>query len=415
MKTLLLNTYDAQGGAGIATYRIHKALRSAGVDSLMYVQNRSCSDYTVLGPSRWARIPAYFRPHLDSFPNKFFKNAKPELFSTSWVPDRLLDKINAIRPDLVHLFWINGGFARIETLGKIRQPAIWTMHDMWPFTGGCHYDDGCGKFSGLCGSCPSLYSSVENDISRRVIRRKLKSWVNWKVTVVATSQWLAKEARLSSVLCDKEIYVIPNAVDTDRYKPVPKNIARTIYNLPQDKMLIMFSAFAATSHPRKGGHLLVPALERIVRDSGKTEIELVIVGASQPEVPINFGVPVHYMGHFSDEISQAVLYSAADVLVAPSMQENLSNTVVEALSCGTPVVAFNIGGMPDMIAHKTNGYLAKAFSVEELAAGILWVLSDGDNLSRLSSEARKSAIQKYAFSIIGKKYYELYQRVLGSI
>lgn len=413
VKPLLLNTYDAQGGAGIATYRIHQALRSIGIDSILRVQSQKSDDYTVIGPSGWHRIPAMLRPYLDSLPNRFFKRAKKELFSVAWVPDRLLGSIAEISPDLVHLFWVNNGFLRLETPGKIKQPCIWTLHDMWPFTGGCHYDDGCARFMYSCGSCPSVYSSSNNDVSRRILRRKLSSWSDWDVTVVATSKWLAERASVSAVFRNRDIRVVPNAIDIEVYKPIPKSVARMIYNLPQDKRIIIFSAFASTSHPRKGGHLLMEAIERIANSHFAPDVELVIVGASIPEKPRDLGMPVHYMGHFSDEISQVVLYSAADVLVAPSMQENLSNTVLEALACGTPVVAFHIGGMPDMISHKKNGYLAEPFATEDLAEGILWVLNDDDRLAQLSNAARNSVTETYSFPIVAARYLELYGDVLG--
>jgi glycosyltransferase involved in cell wall biosynthesis len=413
VKPLLLNTYDGQGGAGIATYRIHRALRSIGVDSKLLVQSSKGDDHTVTSPQGWDRVPARLRPYLDKLPNRFFRRTKPELFSVAWVPDRVLDRIGEIAPDLVHLFWVNNGFVRLETLGRIRQPSVWTLHDMWPFTGGCHYDDGCGRFSDRCGHCPSIYSTTERDVSRRVLERKLGAWKDWDVTVVATSEWLAEEARASMIFRDRDVRVIPNAIDIDTYKPIPKDVARSIYNLPRNKRIVMFSAFAATSHPRKGGHLLMHAIEQIASTHAAADIELVIVGASMPEHPKDFGIPVHYMGHFGDEISQVVLYSAADVLVAPSMQENLSNTVLEALACGTPVVAFRIGGMPDLIEHQTNGYLAQAFEPADLAAGILWVLDGDDRHAQLSARARAGVTATYTFEMIAQRYAALYRELLG--
>jgi glycosyltransferase involved in cell wall biosynthesis len=414
MKPLLLNTYDGQGGAGIATYRIHRALRSMGIDSQLLVQSRKGDDPTVCGPVGWEKLAARLRPHLDNIPNRFMRRAKPELFSVAWVPDHILDRLEKANPDLVHLFWLNNGLVRLENLGKIRQPTVWTLHDMWPFTGGCHYDDGCGRFVERCGCCPSIYSEADRDISRRIIQRKLNAWRDWDLTVVATSEWLANEARASTVFRDRDVRVIPNAVDIDTYKPISKYVARTIFNLPQNKRIIMFSAFAATSHPRKGGHLLMDAIDRIARTNAAADIELVIVGASEPKHSKDFGIPVHYMGHFSDEVSQVVLYSASDVLVAPSMQENLSNTVMEALACGTPVVAFRIGGMPDMVEHQANGYLAQAFEPDDLAHGILWVLDTDDRLEKLSARARASVVETFAFPLIAKRYVSLYQERLGA-
>jgi len=413
LKPLLINTYDGQGGAGIATYRIHRALRSIGVDSKLLVQSRKVDDYTVLEPKGNGRFTARIRPHLDALPNRFFSRTKPELFSVAWLPDTLLERIYDASPDLVHLFWINNGFVRLENLGKIRQPSVWTLHDMWPFTGGCHYDDGCGRYIDRCGHCPSIYSIKERDLSRRIFQRKIDSWRDWDVTVVATSEWLAKEARASSIFRDRDVRVIPNAIDIETFRPIPRHIARSIFKLPQSKRIIMFSAFSATTHPRKGGHLLLTAIEQIVNSYGTNDVELVILGSSRPEHSKDLGIPVHYMGHFADDISQVLLYSAADVLVAPSMQENLSNTVLEALACGTPVVSFCIGGMPDMIKHQVNGYLAQAFEPDDLAAGIMWVLDNDDRLKQLSENARLQVAERYTFEKIARSYESLYGELLG--
>jgi glycosyltransferase involved in cell wall biosynthesis len=413
MTPLLLNTYDAQGGAGIATYRIHRALWSIGIETRLMVQSSKRDVVGVDGPVGWQRLSARLRPHIDNIPNRFFRKSKPEHFSVAWLPGDVLARIEKINPDLVHLFWVNNGFIRLENLGRISQPSVWTLHDMWPFTGGCHYDDACGRFTEHCGRCPSIYSESNHDISHHTFKRKLNAWKNWDVTIVATSDWLAKEARSSTLFRDRDIRVIPNAIDIDTYKPISKSIARSIFNLPSNKRIVMFSAFSATSHPRKGGHLLMTAVEQIARTNAAADIELIVVGASAPKQPKDFGIPVHYMGNFDDEISQVVLYSAADVLVAPSMQENLSNTVMEALACGTPVVAFQIGGMPDMVEHQANGYLAQAFDSNDLAQGILWVLDTDDRLEKLSARARASVVETFSFPLIAGRYDALYRELLG--
>jgi glycosyltransferase involved in cell wall biosynthesis len=302
---------------------------------------------------------------------------------------------------------------RIETLKKFKQPIIWTLHDMWPFTGGCHYDDECGKFRQACGNCPVLHSDNGLDLSQRVLARKLKSWGSLPIVVVATSNWLADMAKSSSLFKNQRIEVIPNGIDTERYKPLDKHIAREAYNLPQDKHLILFSAFNATSDKRKGNQFLLPALAKLSRLGWGADTELVIIGASKPETAPDLGMTVHYMGQMYDEISQVLLYSAADVVVAPSMQENLSNTVMESLSCGTPVVAFHIGGMPDMIEHQINGYLAKPFEANDLAEGIMWVLGNPGRTHLLSKQARQSVLERYALDVIASNYLSLYQSVIG--
>jgi len=286
------------------------------------------------------------------------------------------------------------------------------LHDMWPFTGGCHYDDECGEFQDSCGKCPALGSDLDYDLSRYLWKRKHKAWEHIPIVVVATSHWLANMARLSSLFKDKRVEVIPNGIDTDTYKPINKEVARAALNLPQDKRLVLFSAFGAVSDKRKGSHLLLPALEKMSEIGWGLKTELLIIGASQPENPPEIGMPVHYMGHLSDEISQVLLYSAADVVVAPSMQENLSNTVMESLACGTPVVAFNIGGMPDMIDHKANGYLADPFDSNDLANGIMWILENDSRLDLLSQCARQVAVDRYALKVVAGRYLALYKSLV---
>lgn len=413
MNLLMLNAFDDQGGAAIATYRLHSGLRSIGIDSKLLVQKKGTDDYSVIGPrARWKRMAVALRPYLDRLPANFYPARQSSLFSTAWFPDGLASEIAEMNPDIVHLFWLNAGFFRIETLKNIRQPIVWTLHDMWPLTGGCHYDEECGRFQTSCGNCPQLNSEKERDLSRRVWARKKESWREANMVVVATSQWLAQMARSSSLLGARRIEVIPNGIDVDVYKPIDKATARAAYNLPKEKCLILFSAFGAISDKRKGNHFLMEALKGLLNTSLRDRIELVLVGASEPAQIPDFGFKVHYMGQLKDEVSQVLLYSAADVVVAPSVQENLSNTVMESLACGTPVVAFNIGGMPDMIEHRRNGYLAAPFDVGDLAEGMAWVLADEMRHEELSANARKTVVERYSLPIVAERYQQLYKSLL---
>ncbi|MDF1579141.1 MAG: glycosyltransferase family 4 protein, partial [Desulfobulbales bacterium] len=366
-------------------------MRATGIDSHLLVQGKKTDDPSVIGPrTQWQKIQAVLRPNIENAATFLNKKPPETLFSTAWFPDKLSSNVIEFDPDMVHLFWINHGFLRIESIKKFNKPVIWTLHDMWPFTGGCHYDDECGKFRQSCGDCPVLHSGRERDLSRRVWQRKQRAWAGLPMVVVATSHWLAEMARASSLFKDKRIEVIPNGIDTERYKPIDKEAARAAYNLPRDKRLILFSAFSATSDKRKGHQYLVQALDKIAQEGWGAKAELVIIGASRPENPPDMGMKVHYMGSLHDEISQVLLYSAADVVVAPSMQENLSNTVMESLACGTPVVAFNIGGMPDMIDHQKTGYLAAPFESDDLAEGIIRVIENRERRELLSRQARQT-------------------------
>lgn len=413
MRVLLLNTYDIQGGAAIATYRLHKGLRNSGVNSLLLVQTKRSDDFTVIGSqTKTERLLSQVRPYLDALITKLYRSKKRELFSPALVPDFLAKKVTKLHPKIIHLFWVAGGFFKIETLAHLPAPIVWTLHDMWPLTGGCHYDDECGNFKDSCGKCPLLMSEKTRDLSHYILSRKIDSWDSLPIVVVATSQWLAEMARASTVFRNKRIEVIPNGIDAERYKPIDKIVSRQTWGLPQDKHLILFSAFSATSDKRKGNQFLAPALEMIAAEGWGNDTELVIIGASKPDKPIDFGMKVHYIGNLGDEISQVLLYSSVDVTVAPSMQENLSNTVMESLSCGTPVVAFNIGGMPDLIDHQKTGYLATPFEVNDLANGIKWILEDKERQRRLSQAARTSVLEKYPLDKVANQYIELYRDLL---
>lgn len=415
MKLLMLNTHDGGGGAAIATYRLHRGLRSIGVNSQLMVSNKKTDDPAVIGPepqTLWQRVMARFYSRRDlRISNKFLARGK-NLFSPARSPDNLVVRVKTVNPDLVHLFWVNAGFMKIESVKQFKKPIVWTLHDMWPFTGGCHYDDGCGRFQQTCGKCPILNSEDELDLSRRIWERKQKYWRGVPIVVVATSHWLAEMARSSSLFKDQRIEVIPNGIDTDKYKPLDKQAARETYNLPQDKYLILFSAFNVTTDKRKGNQFLVPALKKMALAGWGERTELVVIGTSVPENPPDLGMKVHYMGYLHDEVSQVLLYSAADVTVAPSMQENLSNTVMESLSCGTPVVAFNIGGMPDMVDHECSGYLASPFESDDLATGMMWVLENKARHEILSQRARKTVIERYALKAVANKYLALYRDIL---
>lgn len=414
MKLALINTFDHKGGAAIATYRLHCGLRSIGIGSHLLVQKKNTEAHNVIGPvTTREKIIAIFRPYLDAIHTKMYPKREKVFFSPAWLPDRLATKVAALHPDLVHLSWVSNGYLNIETLRKFKPPVVWTLHDMWPFTGGCHYDNGCGKFQQACGKCPILHSKHERDLSRRVWERKRRNWKDVPIVIVAPSNWLANMARASSLFKDQRTLVIPNGLDTEQYKPVDKLVARDVYNLPRSKQLMLFSAFSATSDKRKGNQYLNQAIEQLSRSGRGADIELVILGASRPVNPPDMGMKVHYMGCLHDEISKVLLYSAVDVMVAPSIQENLSNTVMESLACGIPVIAFNIGGMPDMIDHRINGYLATPFESTDLATGIMWIIENKNRHDMLSQHARQTVVSRYSLKAVANQYRALYQEILN--
>lgn len=410
MKVLHLNTTDIEGGAARAARRLHLGLREMDVQSHMLVRGKYGSG---AGISSSKTLPSMVTAKLERVPVSRYRDRKAPMFSSQLFPGFVGKKIEGLDPDIINLHWICDGYVPISLLGQLKQPLVWTLHDMWPFTGGCHYSQECNRFMDACGACPHLGSSKERDLSRRIWQKKQRAWKNLNLTVVALCQWMADLSQKSSLFRDVPVEIIPNGIDIQAYRPLDKMAARRFLGLPEDKQLVLFGALKATGDARKGFHLLKPALQQLARLDSTQDTELVIFGSSTPDNPPDFGRPAHYLGSFSDDISLAMIYSAADVFVAPSVQENLANTVVEALACGTPCVAFDIGGMPDMIDSETNGYLARPYETEDLAKGIAWVLQH--NRDRiLDINARSTAEKKFSLETQARAYSRLYDKILSS-
>lgn len=400
IQPLLINTYDPKGGGGVAraAYRLHQGLIQLGVDSKMLVQDQRIDDRTVKSaPNKVAQRMWKARPVLDALPLQFYRNRQsyPARLSVQWLPDIITSRIAALNPDVVNLHWIGDGFVAAEALSEFNKPIVWTLHNMSAFTGGCCYSQECDRYTKSCGNCPILGHNKSWDLSRWVWQRKAKAGPNLKLTVLTPSKWLADSAKSSSLLKNSNIRVIPNGLDTGTYKPCDRQTARNILNLPQDRQLILFSALNSTSKKRKGFPLLLQALKQLSNYENSHNWELIVFGTSQPKEKQDIDLKTRYLGTLSDDIFLAIIYAAADVFVAPSVQDNLPNAAMEALACGTPCVAFKIGGMPDLIEHKQNGYLAHPFATEDLAQGIAWVLESRQRWQVLSSRAREKVEQEF--------------------
>ena len=412
MKILIVNTSDIQGGAARAAYRLHKALLSSGVDSQMLVQSKSSDDYTVqtMASTKIQKGLNKLRPTLDSIPVRFYKNKTKTPFAASWLPfSGVVDKINEINPDVVHLHWICGGMIRVEDIARIKAPIVWSLHDMWAFTGGCHYDEECGGYEKECGNCKVLGSDKQNDLSKKIFHRKHKSFNAKKdMTIVGLSRWLNDASKNSILLKDKKHINLPNPVDTTTFKPFDKEKSRELWSLPKDKNLVLFGAMGATSDPRKGFKELSEAMTKMQQTD---DVEFVVFGSSKPQNAPDFGFKTHYLGSLADDVSLVTLYSAVDVMIVPSLQENLSNAIMESLACGTPVVGFDIGGNSDMIEHKQNGYLVKPFDTTDLKDGIEWILN-ATNYDELCVNAREKVVRESDSEVVAKKYINLYKEIL---
>lgn len=415
MKIIHICKSDTQGGAARAAFRIHQASLKLGIDSEMWVDDVQSGQERIIGPEGNSRL---LRNKLNSLSSEVLRRLlttdnqvlhSPELFSSAWVK-----RINNSDADIVHLHWVQGGMLSVRDIPKINKPIVWTIHDMWPFCGAEHYSkdrrwvDGYTKFNR-----PQGESGI--DLNRWTWKRKLKKWTK-PIQIVSPSKWIDTCVKESALMNTWPSTVVPNPIDTEKWKPISKEISRNILGLPQDATLVLFGAVGGQSDERKGFDLLNEALHHLENNltAKKLNIELVVLGQSAPMPEDNIQLKSHYFGHLHDDISIRILLNAADVVVVPSRQDNLPNICLEALGCGTPLVAFDIGGFKDIIDHNSNGYLAHPFDTKDLAEGILCISNAAaDKQEKISIASRKSATDRYSYKLIAQKYIEIYLSVLS--
>ncbi|GFO55616.1 glycosyl transferase [Geomonas sp. Red276] len=414
MKIIAVNSSDTFGGAARAAYRLHQGLLGLGVESRMLVQRKFSDDPTVLGPQGvLGRGMGLARNVLDRLPLALYRSRCDAPFSPGLVPSPTVGELNRLAPDIVHLHWIGEGMASIASLPRIVAPVVWTLHDSWPFTGGCHVPHGCGSFRERCGRCPQLGSSLGCDLSRLLWGMKEQSVRRLKPVMVAPSRWLAGRAAESSVMAGRRIEVIPNGIDAAVFAPADKEAAKRMLGIDPATKVLLFSAVDGARHHHKGFHLLVRALESCAREvAGFADAHLLlVVGSAPPPEPLELPVEVRYAGRLQDDLGISLTYNAADLYLAPALLENFSTTVLESLSCGTPCVAFAAGGMADLVEHGENGYLAAAYDADDFARGILWALADGERPAALGRRGRDKVLREFAIGRVATRYAGLYEEL----
>lgn len=413
------------GGAGRAAYRIHQGVRNLGEDGRMLIKSGNSNDPDIITLDKFVpRNPVYkaFDWTRNKVKNKiqhFQWDRYPEREQVFMSDLRGTDLNGALRKldyDVLHLHWINNRFVSLEDLPKDK-PIVWTLHDSWPFCGVCHYFFECEEYKYHCGCCPLLHSEKANDLSHRVWRKKAEIYKGLNIHVVTPSRWLGECAKQSSLLGRYPVTVIPNCLDTDVFQPIEEEKVSQrwsdLTHIKANKPLVLFGAVNAAKDKVKGFSHLLSVLSILEANGHADDFELVVFGAKLSELGMDLRIPVHFVGYVGDAKELVSLYNLASVMVVPSITENLSCAIMESLSCGTPVVAFDIGGNGDMIGHQRNGYLAKEGDDADLAEGILWCLgNNADN--RLGCAGREKVLRNYTFDAVCRQYVELYQQVLKS-
>lgn len=422
MKIVLLNTDDSMGGAAIACLRLRDALKKNTdweITVLVQEQKKPNSPVIFLNKTWLSKKIAFFRFAWERLYFRFFEKNKTIRFAFSPANTGIDISNHPLiqEADIIHLHWINFGFLSLDSLEKLfmlNKKIVWTMHDMWLFTGGCHHSGDCNHFQNQCGYCETyLKKPGKSDLSFKVLRKKQSIFEEInpkKIAFIACSEWLEKRAKNSSLLNKYSLKSIPNPIDTELFKPKNKSESRQKLHLPTDKKLILFVA-AKISVIWKGFSFFQEALHILhAQLVDKEAIELIILGESDEESLRALPFKTHSLGKIFDTETIIDVYNAGDIFVIPSIQENLPNTIMESMACGTPAVGFEVGGIPEMIEHQSTGYLAKYKSIEDLAKGMHWVLFEA-NYQMLASRSREKVLANYSEEAVAQQYKIVYENL----
>lgn len=421
-----VNATDIRGGAARAAYRIHRALHKhsslTGVNSVFRCVHKYSNDPSVVGgyPVYSNRLTHKISSCVNRLNRFDFQSADlSSVFSTAFPDSGLANELNSLYAqgilDIAHLHWLGDHTISIEEISRLHMPTVWTFHDMWPFSGAEHYlatqtalSSDSSSFRYKTHYTKELRPSSESgyDLCRATWRRKFRSWTQ-PIHIVAPSRWMASSSLESSLMHSWPTTVIPYAIDLDQWKPLPKKHAKELLGLPSGAQALLFGADSGLSDPRKGGELLFRSLQILSSSLGSElaeSIHLLIFGDNKSSRNFqSLAFPVHFLGHLSDDFSLRIAYSASDLFLLPSIQDNLPNTGIESHACGTPVIAFNAGGMPDIVSQYETGVLVTPFSEQAFASTIESLLSNPQRLSAMSEASRERACSSWSEQIVANQ------------
>ena len=404
MKILHINQSDISGGAGIAGYRLHQSLLERGIDSRLLVGRAK------LNSDRVAKVK-----RLRRWENQLFRLSSSlglnylNLISSFDIPKHEFYQ----KADLLNFHNLHSGYFNYLAVPKLTEhkPAVFTLHDMWSFTGHCAYSYRCDRWQQGCGQCPDLniYPSVKRDNTSW--EWKLKDWVYSRsnLTIVTPSNWLTKQVQ-QSMLNRFEIHQIPNGIDTEAYQPIDSEKCRFILGIPNNKKVLMFGA-ANIGDSRKGSDLLVEALSKLP-ESLKTETILLTFGCGGENIANIVGIETIDLGYVSSDRLKAIAYSAADLFIFPTRADNLPLVLQESMACGTPMVSFKVGGVPDLVRHNITGYLATPEDSNDFGRGIIQLLEDRQLRTEMKQNCREIALSEYSLELQTQQYLKIYQKIL---
>lgn len=412
MRVVHISTYASVGGAAKAAFRIHSKLLEKGIESDMLVL-KGVTDpslrVTALPESFLYRFKDYFFLRLDNFlfGRHLRKNSLP--FSFNYRPRVSIQSHSLLKKaDIVCLYWVGADFLTPRQISNIKKPIVWRFSDKWAFTGNCHLSGGCTRYENHCGNCPQLVTHKEKDFTWHAWKSKFLAWRKKPMTIVAPSSWMESAAKNSPILKDKKIIRIPTGVDESVFSPIDKQQAKKVWILPNDKTIILFGANNPFQTLYKGGDYFIELLNTLPRN----KYLFLVFGSEKNNEIKDIPENIKFLGELKNEKELALAYSSADIFICPSTEDNLPNTVLESMACGTPCIAFNnSGGVVDAIDHKKNGYLAEFKNADDLINGILW-LSEANKQGLISIQAREKILQSFTLEKQVTSFISLYKSIL---
>lgn len=416
MRVLIVNTSERTGGAAVAANRLMEALKHHGVKAKMLVRDKETDHLTVCGlPSSWRLRWHFLWERLVIWLHLCLRREHLFEIDIANCGTDITQLPEFQEADVIHLHWVNQGMLSLKDIRRILvsgKPVVWTMHDIWPATAICHYTRGCEQYHDECADCPLLPGKNRKGLANRIWRKKVQMLDGQRVTYVTCSEWLAGEARKSALLKGQYVTSIPNAIDTHMFHPQDKQQAKAALGLPTDKRIILFVSQRVTD-PRKGMDYFVDAVRLLAEQHPdiKGTAAIAILGGHAEEVASRLALTAYPLGYVNDPQRIVQVYNAADVFVLPSLEDNLPNTLMEAMACGVPCVGFRTGGIPEMIDHRQNGYVAEFRQADDLARGIHYVLAEAD-YDTLSHDCLRKVAHSYSQQSVAHRYIEVYEQAL---
>jgi glycosyltransferase involved in cell wall biosynthesis len=408
LKIVHLVAGELSGGAARGAYWLHRGLKNIGIESKLLTNSFDTlgdCDVESVADTFKNKIKSKVFSQLDGFPTKAYRRRKNLIFSTGFWGKAFIRSDLLRWADIVHLHWINAGFVNLKYLSQIKKPIVWTMRDMWPMTGGCHYAMKCNQYESGCGKCPQLGSKCTLDLSKIVLSRK-KKYLPKSMKIVGISSWLSECARNSNLFRDFDVQTISNNIDCSEFYPVEKHIARDILGVDRNANVVLTGATSAETF-YKGFDKFLSSIEFLPKDN----IHLVFFGRIDADALKKIKFPFTSLGFLHDTVALRIAYSSADLFVAPSIMDAFGKTIAESMACRTPVVCFDATGPKDIVDHKKNGFRAKPFEPKDLARGIKWILADSDRYEVLSQNARAKVVNEFDIDVIARKYKKLYSKI----